>query len=227
MVTWETHRMRLVDAVGASVIKWDIRDLALQDQAGTGTDPAGVVATMVEVGAGTSEITGSKTAGYSAELVTAANDNDGISVQVADENFELTSDQIVYMGIELEINDVTQSDFIAGLCITDTALLGGMTDGVYFESVDGGTGISTVTEKDSSETQSDSEGTLVDDTLVFLEFYFNGTAVYFFIDGVEVGRVTATIPDNEALRPSLEFLTGEAVAQTMKIRQMRVIQVGR
>ena len=108
-----SHRMRMVDAVGPDVIKWDIRDLALQDQAATGTDPAGAVVTVVEAGTGTSEITASKTAGYSAELVTAANEDDGISVQVADENYEFTSDQVVYFGIEFEINDVDQTDFIA------------------------------------------------------------------------------------------------------------------
>ncbi len=223
------HRMRLLDAIGPDVIKWELRpDTAgLQDQAGTGTDPHGAVTTVVEAGAGTSEMTASKTAGYAAELVTAANENDGISVQIADENFEFTSDQILYFGIELEIDEATQTDFLVGLCITDTALLGGLTDGVYFESVDGGLGVSTVTEKNSSETQSDSEGTLADDTLMYLEFYWDGTAVYFFINGVEVGRVTLTVPDDEALRPSIEFLTGEAVAHTMKIRQARCIQIGR
>ena len=226
---WETHRMRLVDAIGANVIKWELRpDTAgLEDQGATGTDPHGAVTTVVEAGAGTSEITASKTAGYAAELVTAANENDGISVQFADENFEFTGDQDVYFGIELEINDVTQSDFLVGLCITDTALLGGLSDGVYFESVDAGTGVSTVTEKDSTETQSDSEGTLVDATLMFLEFYWDGTSVYFFIAGVQVGIVTTNIPNDEALRPSIEFLTGEAVAQTMKVRQARCIQIGR
>ena len=227
---YDTHLMRLLEAIGGEVIKFDLRPYThnLQDQAGTGSDPAGAIVTVVEAGAGTSEITASKTAGYAAELVTAANENDGISVQWADENFEFTSDQDIYFGIELEINDVTQTDFLVGLCITDTALLGGMTDGVYFESLDGSTDVDAVTEKDSSETQtSTAVGTLVDATLIFLEFYWDGTTVYFFVDGAQKATSILTIPDDEALRPSLEFLTGEAVANTMKVRQMRAIQIGR
>lgn len=229
MVFWDTHRMRLVDAIGAKVIKWELRPEAhgLQDQGATGTDPSAAVTTVVEAGAGTSEMSASKTAGYAAELVSAANENDGISVQIADENFEFTSDQELYFGIELECDEATQSDFLVGLCITDTALLGSLSDGVYFEKLDGGTGISAVSEKGSSETQSDNLGTFADDTLVFLEFYWDGASVHFFINGVEVAIHTLTIPDTEALRVSLEFLTGEAVAHTVKIKQARVIQIGR
>ena len=226
---YDTHRMRLVDAIGSGVIKWELRpDTAgLQDQGATGTDPHGAVTTVVEAGAGSSEMTASKTAGYAAELVSAAADNDGISVQFADENFELTAGQDLYFGIELEVDEATQVDWLVGLAITDTALLGGLSDGVYFEKLDVGTGISTVAEKDSTEIQSDSEGTFAAATLVFLEIYWDGSSLHFFIDGVEVGIVTTNIPDNEALRPSIEFLTGEAVAHTMKIRQARCIQIGR
>lgn len=229
MVFWDTHRMRLVDAIGANVIKWELRPEAhgLQDQGGTGGDPSAAVTTVVEAGTGTSEMSASKTAGYAAEMVTAADNNDGISVQFADENFEFTSDQELYFGIELECDEATQSDFLVGLCITDTALLGGLSNGVYFEKLDGGTGISAVTEKGSSETQSDSLGTFADDTLVFLEFYWDGSSVHFFINGVEVAIHTANIPDDEALRVSLEFLTGEGTAHTIKIKQARVIQIGR
>ena len=229
LVFWETHRMRILDAIGGNVLKWELRpDTAgLQDQGATGTDPHGAITTVVEVGSGTSEMSASKTVGYSAELVTAANEDDGISVQIADENFGFASDQDLYFGIELEVDEATQSDFLVGLCITDTTLLAGLSDGVYFECLDAGTGISTVTEKGASETQSDNEGTLADDTLVFLEFYWDGNSVTFFINGTEVGKVTLTVPDTEALRPSFEWLTGEAVAHTMKIRQARVIQIGR
>ena len=53
---------------------------------------------------------------------------------------------------------------LIGLSVTDTAMLGGLANGIYFECLDGATGISAVTESGSSETQSDSLGTLADDT---------------------------------------------------------------
>jgi hypothetical protein len=85
-----------------------------------------------------------------------------------------------------------------------------------------------VTEKDSTETQTDSVGTLSDDTFHFLEFFFDGSSVYFFMDGSQGATIhTDNIPDDVALTFSMEFLTGEATANTCDIRQARAIQVGR
>jgi len=219
--------MRLVDVVGADVVKWELTADHFQANGGSGSDPAGYTTTVVEVGTGTSEAEASDEENIVAELVTAANDNDGISLQLNGEAFSFDSDHDIYFGVKLEINDVDQTDILAGLCITDTTLLGGVSDGVYFESVDGVATVSTVAEQDSSETQSDSEGTLADDTAMTLEFYWNGAAVYFFIDGAQVGRVTANVPDDELLTPSIEFLTGEATANRCKIHWARAYQIGK
>ena len=97
---------------------------------------------------------------------------------------------------------------------------------VYFECVDGGTGISAVTESGSTETQTDSLATFADDTFVELEFYYNGSNVEFFINGSSVATHTANIPSTE-MRVSFEFLTGSAVAKTMTIDWIRCIQFGR
>jgi len=214
--------MRLVDAVGKDVFKYE---LLPKDLNPNGTDPTGWTSTVVEVGVGTTEFSPNDTAGRVGTITCAANEDDGGSYQLLGENFELTADQDVYVGVELQTNDADQSDLLFGLCITDTALLGGMTDGVYFESLDAATAISTVVETGSAETQSDDEGDLADDTDIILELYWNGAATYFFINGVEVTRVAGAT--TEALRLSLEFLTGEAVANTCNIKWLRAIQIGR
>jgi hypothetical protein len=218
--------MRLVDAVGSSVYKYELRPDIL---GATTTDPRGWTTTVVEAGSGTTEWDVNNTAGRVGTITCAANENDGGSYQLLGENIELTSDQDVYVGAKLKINDVDQTDLFFGLAVTDTALLGGVADAVYFESVDGSASISTVTEKDSTETQNDSAGTLADDTDILLEFYFDGSSssVYFFIDGSLVNTHTANIPDDEALRLTIEFLTGEATANTCDVQFMRVIQIGR
>jgi hypothetical protein len=223
---YEGHRMRLVDAVGSSVYKYELRPDIL---GATTTDPRGWTTTVVEAGSGTTEWDVNNTAGRVGTITCAANENDGGSYQLLGENIELTSDQDVYVGAKLKINDVDQTDLFFGLAVTDTALLGGVADAVYFESVDGSASISTVTEKDSTETQNDSAGTLADDTDILLEFYFDGSSssVYFFIDGSLVNTHTANIPDDEALRLTIEFLTGEATANTCDVQFMRVIQIGR
>lgn len=224
LLFWDTHRMRIVDAIGKDVSKWELRAIDAQDAGGTATDPRGYTTTVVEVGAGTSEAEASDEAGFTWELVTAANENDGISIQADGEQFRPTGRDI-YFGIELQADEATQVDFLVGLAISDTALLGGLSDGIYFEKLDGGTGISGVTEKNSTETQTDSLGTFAANTNVILEFYFDGTSVYFFVNGALAATHTANIPDDEPLTPSIELLAGSAAARRMKIAWARAIAI--
>ena len=65
-------------------------------------------------------------------------------------------------------------------------------------------------------------------TLVFLEFYWDGSGIEVLVNGSSVETPAVTnLPNDVALRLSLELLTGEAVAQTMNVRQLRAIQIGR
>ncbi len=111
---YQTHKKRIIHAVGQDVIEFDLKPGLLQANGGSGGDPNGFTVTPVEVGSGTSEITASNTSGYVAEIVTAANENDGLNVQLNGELFELTSDQDVYFGVEFESNDATQIDIFGG-----------------------------------------------------------------------------------------------------------------
>ena len=132
----------------------------------------------------------------------------------------------MYFGTKLAINDVDQTDLFIGLAVTDTTLLGGVADAIYFESVDGSATLSAVTEASSTETQSDSVGTLADDTEIELEFYWDGTKVEFFVNGSSVATSTTNIPATQ-MRVSVHFLTGEATANTCTIDWIRCIQIGR
>jgi len=198
-----------------------------------GTDAAsdvipGWTATLVEGGAGDSTVTVSTTSGGHLILTTDNQENDGVNLQMDGEPFELTTGQsLVYFGCKLQVSEATQSDLLVGLCITDTTLLGGMTDGVYFECLDGATDISCVTEKGSSETQDDEEGTLADDTDITFEIYYEPSTVYFLINGVLVSSSTTNIPNTEPLTPSVHFLTGAASAETCTIDWIKAFQVGR
>jgi hypothetical protein len=132
----------------------------------------------------------------------------------------------VYFGINFQVSDATQSDMLVGICITDTTLLGGMTDGVYFECLDGSTDINFVLEKDSTETTSAAAvGTLADATNITLEFFFDGTNIDAYVNGVVQTRLATTnLPDDEQLTPSIAFLAGEAVAKTMTVNWWRSIK---
>ena len=222
---YQNHRMRLVDALGEDVYKYELTTPTLN---ATTVDPSGWTTTVVEAGTGTTEFDANNTAGRVGTITCAADENDGGQYQLLGEGFEFTSDQDIYAGIEFPGNDVDQTDILFGLCITDTTLLGGMTDGVYWESLDGSATTSTVTEKDSTETQTDSVSTLTDATDQVWEIYFDGSSVYFFADGTQSSTIhTANIPDDEALTLSLAVLTGEATANTVNVKWLRAIQIGR
>lgn len=224
---YDTHLKRLVYGLGPDVTQYFLEPNAAN---ASGTDPAGWTTTVVEVGSGTSEVLPATDAGYAWNLVTAGNENDGLNTQLLGTPFELTSGQDLYCGLEFSINDVTQSDFFFGLAVTDTDILGGVTDRIGFESLDASTSLTFVLEKDSTQTTTSSLATLADDTLVFAEFYWDGEneTVALFVDGVEqTAPATTNLPDDVAMRFSMHFLTGEAAAQTLKIRQGRIIQIGR
>lgn len=162
-------------------------------------------------------------------LLTGAVENDGINMLLSPRAFELTSDQHLYFGLfGVTINDVTQSDFFAGLAVRDSAILGGVTDRVGFQSLDGSTDMKVLLEKDSTETLSAAVHTLVDATAVDLEIYWDGATIEFFVDGVSVATPAVTnLPNDEALLAAIEFLTGEAAAQTFDADKLVVVQIGR
>lgn len=223
---WHTHKERLIDAIGPDVVKFE--DDFVRSSLAAADAPVGWTVTLVEAGAGESTITKPDGIGGELLLTTDAADNDGINMQLAGESFELTSDQsAVYFGIRMKSGEATQSDFLVGLCITDTDLLGGMTDGVYFRKVDASTSVAAVTEKNSTETETTGVLTFAADTYYILEFFYSGSSVRFYVDGVLVATHTTNIVDDEAITPSIHFLSGNAAVETMTIDWVRAVQIGR
>lgn len=227
LVWYDGNNLRLLDAVGPDVFKFEedfIGIVAASDAL------VGWTTTLVEAGAGESTVTIPDGSGGELLITTDANEDDGAQLQKIGENFGCAStNDLLYFGIRLKCGEATQNDFIVGLCITDTTLLGGMTDGIYFRKVDGATAVKAVTEKDSTETESGSVHTLAADTYVTLEFTFDqGTdTVYFFVNGTQVATSTTNIPDDELLTPSIAYLSGNAAIETMTVDWVRAIQVGR
>ncbi len=222
----DNSRHRLIDAVGPDVIKIDERFLNPKIAADA---PAGWTVTLVEAGAGESTITKPDGVDSGLLLTTDANEDDGITLQFQGEPFKLnTGCRTLYFMARLQASEATQIDWLAGLCITDTTPLGGMTDGIYFEKLDGSTSMSCTTEKNSSETQTDSIGTFAAATDVTLEFYYDKAtaSVYFYVDGELVATHTTNICDDEDLTPTMQVLAGSAAARTLTIKQIRAIQLG-
>lgn len=229
---YQTHQKRLIYAIGPDTVQY-VEDFVNFNDAGSTADPVNWTTTVVEIGAGTSELdvvttTGLTGTGAIARITAAANENDGGQYQLLGNSFELTSDQVLYVGaFGVKLNDATQTDFFIGLAATDTTILGGVTDSIGFRKVDASTSVTAVVEKDSTETTA-TMCTAADATAVDLEFYWDGSGLEFFCDGSSVATPAVTnLPNDEALRVSIAFLTGEAVANTIDVDAIRVIQIGR
>jgi len=219
------HTDRWFDAVGENVLKylthWESAGTADADQID------GWTTTLVEVGAGESTVALTTTKGGHLLITTAGNENDGATLQLDGEAFQMNAAQPLYFGIKFKIDVASDVDFLVGMCITDTALLGGMTDGVYFRKIDGTTNVEFVTEKNSVES-SVVVDTFAAATDVVYEFLYDGETVYAYVDGelaTSADCSGATWPDDEVLTPSIEMLSGVVTTtDEMSIDWLRVIQ---
>lgn len=223
----DAHLRRLIAARGGNVLTYE--DRFINSGLAAADAPLGWTVTLTETGGGESTIT--KPDGVDGGLLftTDAFENDGISAQLKGESFKLNANcRALYFYAKFRASEATQIDWLIGLCITDTDLLGGLSDGIYFEKLDGGTGVSCVTEKNSTETQTDAIHTFAAATDVEVEFYYDAdeAAVEFFVDGVSKAKHTTNIVDDEDLTPSVEVLAGDANARTLTLKHLRVIQIG-
>jgi hypothetical protein len=223
LLYWDTHQNRIIDAWGPGT-----RKVIWGPNAGTQSADAlaGYTVTLVETGAGETTVAAATTVNGGALLITTdAAENDGANIQMLGEAFQPAASTLLYFGCKVQISDATQSDLLVGLCITDTDLLGGMTDGMYFRKPDGSTTLSAVLEQDSTETTG-TAATVVADTDMYLEIVANGVTVDFYVDGTMLTQMAQTnVPDDELLTPSIHFLTGEAVAKTCLIKELRAFRI--
>lgn len=226
LIDFGAHRKRLIDAFGPDVFKYE-NDFMRGPGVDTAFDNDWTV-TRVEGGAGESTATLTDVAGGALLITTDAAENDGINMQAIGESFNLagTGIRALYFGARFKISDATQSDFFIGLCDTDTDILGGADDSIGFRKADGSTAVSFVTEKAGTETTA--AAYTADTGYHIVEFYYDADNSYLeaFVDGVSLGSVAVTNLPDEEQRVSIHFLAGEAVAKTMTVDWVRVIQIG-
>lgn len=162
----------------------------------------------------------------------AAADNDAVYYQMSEnaaagtaETFKFQAGKRLWFKARFKVSDVTQSDFVMGLQITDTTPLDA-TDGVFFRKDDGDSDLDFVIVKDSTATTVTKSSVLANDTYVVLGFYYDGGTIgstgngkiYMFINEVLVSVSAATnLCDDEELTISFGVQNGEAVAKTMSV----------
>ena len=212
---------RWYDAFGPNVVKTIVNPT--QNNVPTTTTMAGAVVTVATAG---TLVSVDSVDGGALAWTPSGTEDQGLQAQWG-EGFYMGCKWPAYFGVKFANVDVDQADWIAGLCINDTTLLGGMSDGLYFRSVDASAALTFVLEKDSAETET-SIATLTDATYVTAEWYFDGDYVYAYIDGVlaaTVAETNANFPDDEHLAAAIALLTGEGTANTLSVAWMRAIQI--
>jgi len=175
--------------------------------------------TVTAVGAGTQALTAGD--GGLLLLTNAAADDNSIFMQNSVASFLMEAGKRAFMKMRFKVSDATQSDFIAGLVITDTTPLDA-TDGIYFMKDDGDAQLDFYVRKDATtgSLSATNVATLVSDTYMTIGWAYNGKGeVAYFVNDVQLGTLAATstnLPDAN-LAVSFGIQNGEAVAKNMTV----------
>jgi hypothetical protein len=94
-------------------------------------------------------------------------------------------------------------------------------DGVLFAAYDGSATIQGVSRVSDVESNDSNVGTLVSAVWTTLTIYYDGTAIYFYQDGVQTGSVTS-VPPTAILSPTIYFKAGEAQADVLSVDYLGV-----
>lgn len=181
--------------------------------------------TVTSVGAASQALTDAD--GGAILLTNAAADNDSTQLQKVGESFLLASGKKAFFKARFKVSDATQSDFIIGLAVLDTTLLGavdgdGVTDGIFFSKEDGDAALDIQCQKDATtgQTRATNIATVVSDTYLTVAWYYDGVSeVKHYVNDVHTGTLIASatyLPDTE-LTVSFGIMNGEAAAKTMTV----------
>jgi hypothetical protein len=227
--TDETYSWRWLDAWGDVTKFLSTSGFAVDDTTG---DPTQFTTTVVEAGTGTNVVSNDVTGNNWMLETTAANEYDGVNLQLLGEAFKIATNKPFYFGCKLSVSDATQSDLFIGLAETDTTLmatssahaiaLGG--DGCFFSKLDGSTTVAAKTYLDGAQVGTANATTALNTSKHTYEIYFDGEYVNYYFDAVLVTKTKTSLPDG-AMTPSFNFRAGAAAAKTCTIEWMRAIQV--
>lgn len=161
-------------------------------------------------------------------LVTNDNlDDDSDEFQKVGEAFSLVPGKPLWIEGGWKVSDATQSDFLFGLCMTDTTLIDGLQDGIWFQKDDGDANVDYHCDKDNTDSTGDTGVDMATATWMRLGMKVPADAktVEYWLNGVQVASATANIPDDELLRISFAIQNGEAVAKTLSGDYIKAVQM--
>lgn len=209
---------RWVDAIGKGVRKWEMR---------YGSDFTNACEYAVTA-IGVDTIVQGVTAGVRALITTAAVENSGVNLQVVGTPFQLAANYPLYCGASVTFGTADGSDVFMGLASTDTALIAAHAIDVA-ASAAGIYSLGTAAFTAYNEIHANSVTTTCATARTagthILEFVYDNSSLYFYVDGVLEATHTTYIP-TVVMTPSLVLQSDAgAAAETLAVNWMRVIQL--
>jgi hypothetical protein len=160
----------------------------------------------------------------------ATTDNDGSSIQ-GNEIFAVESGRDIWFETKITPTDAEGDalEICAGLTVnfaTNPEAMLTAADRIVFQVNDGGSDILCKTEKNGTETSTDSDVDIASGTAVILGFHVKSTgSVEFFVNRNLVATHTTNIPDDENLTVGLMQLSGSATGtKSMSVDYVFVAQ---
>ena len=175
----------------------------------------------------------SLTAGEDFTVVTGSTDFNGYSSQLLGESFKIASGMPFSVTAKIKISEATQSDLLFGLAETDTTLTAASSThaiavtgaGLFFSKIDAVTAITANVYAGGSAVDTATLDDVMDVAYHTYDIYSDdGVKVVFAFDGVEVARFSTGLP-TAAMTLSISVRTGAASAETLSIKELKVIQV--
>lgn len=180
--------------------------------------------TATSVGTGTSAAAIADADGGILRITTAANENDGLFIESQGESFKVEAGKKMWIKARFALGDAAQSDFIIGLHSTDTTPQAA-TLRFLFESVDGSAALYFNVDDNTTDSDSSTVATLVDDTFVTVCAYYDGKGtIKLYADDAHITTMTdVDVPAGE-LAIGIGYLNGAAGAETTDIDYIMVVK---
>jgi hypothetical protein len=153
-------------------------------------------------------------------------DNDADWFQSTKEVFKYAANKALEFEARFKCSDITNTDILFGLAITDTTPLDA-SDGIFFRKNEDDTYPDLVVVKNGTESVLALPNPLVNDTYVKLGFYHpeGSDQIEAFVNDVRVGALPVTnAPDDEELAITFGFANGSAVAHVLSVDYIRAVQ---
>lgn len=170
-------------------------------------------------------------AGGGVLLTTDALDNDSEEMQKAGEAYQLVGDKPLWFEAKLQVSEITQSDFVIGLGVTDNTFIDGCDDWVGFWKPDGAATVDWHCIESTNESTGTTSVSVVADTDMRFGFKYSpkgdgslGTVTY-YLDGVLVATCTTNLPDDQLLCVTCGYQNGVGGAETLLWKGYEVFQL--